>query len=99
MRYEAVRKKGRCHNDLIMCLVLEYLTVIFQLSHGSSLCFLKQGFPVVGRGIWVYADSAEFVIRYEVVEEKGRCFAKGVLYLLGVRNVVTTIEREVMLVR
>jgi len=34
---------------------------------------------------------------YELTKEKGRCHAKRVLYLLGVRNVVTTIEREVVL--
>jgi len=38
-------------------------------------------------------------MRYEAEEEKGRCLAKRVLYLLGVKNVVTTIEREVALSR
>jgi hypothetical protein len=41
----------------------------------------------------------EFAARYEAVEEKGRCFMKGVLYPLGVRNVVRTIEMEVVLVK
>jgi len=35
-------------------------------------------------------------MRYEAAEKKGRCFVKRVLYPLGVRNVVTTIEREVV---
>ena len=33
----------------------------------------------------------------EPVEEEGRCLVKRVLYPLGVRNVVTTFEREVVL--
>ena len=37
------------------------------------------------------------MLQYEAVEEKGRCFVKRVLYPMGVRNVVTTIEREVVL--
>jgi len=37
-----------------------------------------------------------FVMLYEAVEKRGRCLAKRVLYPLGVRNVVTTIEREVV---
>jgi len=36
-------------------------------------------------------------MRYEAVEEKGRCFVKRSLYLLGVKNVVAIIEREVVL--
>ncbi len=36
-------------------------------------------------------------MRYEAVEKKGRCLVERVLYPLGVRNVVTTIEREVVL--
>ena len=40
----------------------------------------------------------KFITRYEAVGKKGRCFVKRVLYPLGVRNVVTTIEREVVLV-
>ncbi|MBA7473118.1 hypothetical protein ES707_08452 [subsurface metagenome] len=39
----------------------------------------------------------KFITRYEAVEEKGRCFVKGVLCPLDVKNVVTTIEREVVL--
>jgi len=38
-------------------------------------------------------------MRYEAVEGKGRCFVKRVFCLLGVKNVVTTIEREVVFVR
>jgi len=38
-------------------------------------------------------------MRYEAAEEEGRCPAKRALYPLGVRNVVTTIEREVVLIK
>ena len=37
-------------------------------------------------------------MRYEVVEKKGRCFVKRALYPLGVKNVVLSLEREVVLV-
>jgi len=42
--------------------------------------------------------NAEFVERYEAMEEKGRCFVERVLYLFGVKNIVTKIEKEVVLV-
>ncbi len=35
----------------------------------QSAGYSAEEFPVVGRGIWVYADSAEFVIRHETVEK------------------------------
>ena len=41
----------------------------------------------------------KFITRYEAVGKKGRCFLKRVLYPLGVKNVVTTIEREVVLAK
>jgi len=41
--------------------------------------------------------NAEFVERYEAMEEKDRCFVERVLYLFSVKNIVTKIEKEVVL--
>ena len=69
---------------------------VFRIPQFAVHGLIPQKFPGTP-GEFLYMRNAEFVERYEAMEEKGRCFVERVLYLFGVKNIVTKIEKEVVL--